>query len=275
MIIDTHQHFWEYEPEKHAWLDDNMKKIRRDFLPEELDSVYKKNKIDGCIAVQADQTEEENRFLVNLSEKNDFIKGIIGWVDFRSEDISDRLQQYSRLPKMKGFRHIVQGEPDPNFILGKKFFNGISALEKHDFVYEILVFPYQLGAVLEFVKKFPNQKFVIDHLAKPYIKNGYFDGWAILMQEIAKCENVYCKISGMVTEADYSNWSYEQLQPYMDWVFEHFGAERLMFGSDWPVCLVAAEYEKVKNIAATYVEKLSTAEQDQFWWRSASEFYSL
>lgn len=275
MIIDTHQHFWKYEPEKHIWIDDDMKMIRRDFLPEDLAQIYKKNGIGGCIAVQADQTEAENQFLLNLSEKNDFIKGIIGWVDFRSEAISERLEYYSQIPKIKGFRHIVQGESDPNFILGRKFVNGISALEKHDFVYEILVFPHQLGAVLEFVKKFSNQKFVIDHLAKPYIKDGYFEGWAVLMQDVAKCDNVYCKISGLVTEADYNAWSYAQLQPYMDWVFQHFGAERLMFGSDWPVCLVAAEYEQVKNIAKTYVEKLSAVEQDQFWWKNATDFYKL
>ncbi len=275
MIIDTHQHFWEYEPEKHAWLDDDMKRIRRDFLPEDLAPVFDKNGIDGCIAVQADQTEAENQFLLNLSEKNDFIKGIIGWVDFKNENITERLQYYSEIQKIKGFRHIVQGEPDHNFILGEKFVNGISALKNYDFVYEILVFPHQLGAVLEFVKKFPNQKFIIDHIAKPYIKDSFFEGWAVLMKEIAKCENVYCKISGMVTEADYKNWNYGQLQPYMDWVFEHFGAKRLMFGSDWPVCLVAAEYEQVRNIAATYVDKLSEAEQDHFWWKNASECYKI
>ncbi len=275
MVIDTHQHFWIYDQNRHAWIDDDMKRIRRNFLPEDLKPVLDKNKIDGCIAVQADQTEAENEFLLGLTKKNDFIKGIIGWVDFRSEEIEQKLGYYSEMEIIKGFRHIVQGEPDHNFLLRPDFLNGISKLEKYGFVYEILVFPHQLGAVLEFVKRFPNQKFVIDHLAKPYVKDGFSEGWKVMMKEIAKCKNVYCKVSGMITEADYRTWNYDQLKPYIEAVLEYFGPERLMFGSDWPVCLVAGEYEQVREIAEKVVSQFSPSEQKAFWGQNAIEFYKL
>lgn len=275
MVIDTHQHFWVYDQTRHDWIDDDMKRIRKNFLPEDLKPVLDKNKIDGCIAVQADQTEAENEFLLGLTEKNDFIKGIIGWVDFRSEEIEQKLGYYSEMEIIKGFRHIVQGEPDHNFLLRPDFLNGISKLEKYGFVYEILVFPHQLGAVLEFVKRFPNQKFVIDHLAKPYIKDGFSEGWKVMMKEIAECKNVYCKVSGMITEADYRTWNYDQLKPYIEAVLEYFGPERLMFGSDWPVCLVAGEYEQVREIAEKVVSQFSPSEQKAFWGQNAIEFYKL
>lgn len=274
-IIDTHQHFWKYDLQKHDWIDDQMKRIRKDFLPEDLEPVLKANGVDGCIAVQADQTEAENDFLLNLAEKNDFIKGIIGWVDFRSETIAERLERYSAFNKIKGFRHVVQGEPDPNFLLRKEFCQGIAKLEKYNFIYEILVFPHQLGAVLEFVRKFPKQKFVIDHLAKPYIKDGYIDGWKTMIAEIAKSENVYCKLSGMITEADYDKWNYKQLEPYLEVVLNSFGPKRLMFGSDWPVCLVAGAYSDVKSIAEKAVSKLSDDEKEAFWGLNAIKFYNL
>lgn len=275
MIIDTHQHFWIYEQEKHAWIDDAMSTIRRDFLPEDLAAVYQENGVDGCIAVQADQTEAENDFLLGLAETHDFIKGIIGWVDFRAGNIEERLTYYSGIEKIKGFRHVVQGEPDSNFLLRPEFLNGIAKLEQYNFCYEILVFPHQLGAVLEFVKRFPSCKFVIDHIAKPYIKDGFYDGWAVLMAEIAQCTNVYCKISGMVTEADYHSWKYEQLQRYINHVITHFSTDRIMFGSDWPVCLVAADYKQVKQIATLATDQFSYSEKEAFWYKNAIKFYNL
>ncbi|MDN3594813.1 amidohydrolase family protein [Zunongwangia endophytica] len=275
MVIDTHQHFWKYELDKHAWIDENMKQIRRDFLPADLEPELKANGIDGCIAVQADQTEAENNFLIKLSKENKYIKGITGWVDFKSDKIEERLDYYSDFEIMKGFRHIVQGESDPNFLLRKDFSKGISNLEKHRFIYEILVFPYQLGSVLEFVRKFPNQLFIIDHIAKPYIKDGFMEGWKLLITEIAKSENVYCKISGMITEADYESWTFTQLQPYIDIVLDSFGTKRLMFGSDWPVCLVAGDYFTVKELADKTVIKFSEKEKENFWSTNAIQFYNL
>ncbi|MDY7396982.1 amidohydrolase family protein, partial [Aureibaculum sp. 2210JD6-5] len=227
------------------------------------------------VAVQADQTLRETDFLLELGNENDFIKGVVGWADLRAENIDEILQKYSQHPKLKGFRHIVQGEPDPNFLLRPDFSNGISKLGKYNFTYDILVFPHQLGTVLEFVKKFPNQKFVIDHIAKPYIKDGFYDGWAVLMTEIAKQGNVYCKLSGMTTEADYEQWTPNQIKPYIDLVLNVFGSERILFGSDWPVCLVAGNYQKTKALVTDFIATFSKTEQEAIMGKNAVRFYNL
>ncbi len=275
MTIDSHQHFWKYDPVKHAWIDDEMAVIRKDFLPSDLKKVYDENAVDGCVAVQADQTLAETDFLLHLAESNNFIKGVVGWVDLKDSEVDGILERYHSHKKIKGWRHIVQGEADHNFLIRPDFLNGISYLEKYDYAYDILIFPHQLGATLEFVKKFPNQKFVIDHMAKPYIKDGFFDGWAVLMKEIAKHENVFCKMSGMITEADYKQWSAEQLHSYMLLVLEAFGPERIMFGSDWPVSLVAGNYTQVKNVVTDFITSLSTPEQNAIMGANAIDFYNL
>lgn len=275
MVIDSHQHFWKYEPVKHSWIDDDMSVIRRDFSPSDLAKVYQENSIDGCVAVQADQTLEETDFLIDLASINNFIKGIVGWVDLRAENIENVLEKYSTDKIVKGFRHVVQGEADHNFLLRPNFSRGISLLEKHNFTYDILVFPHQLGSVLEFVKKFPHQKFVIDHIAKPYIKDGYFEGWATMMTAIGKHENVSCKMSGMVTEADFNIWTPEQIHPYMDTALEAFGSKRILFGSDWPVCLVAGNYSKIKKLTTDFISQLSKIEQNSIMGNNAIEFYNL
>lgn len=275
MTIDSHQHFWIYEAEKHGWIDDDMKVIRKDFLPEDLKVVYQENNVDGCVAVQADQTLAETDFLLDLAKKNDFIKGIVGWVDLRADNIDEVLKQYSAFPKLKGFRHVVQGEADHNFMLRPDFLNGVAALEKYNFTYDILIFPHQLGAALELVRRFPNQKFVIDHIAKPYIKDGFYDGWASLMKAISEYPNVYCKLSGMTTEANYNNWTPEQIQPYMQLVLDAFGANRILFGSDWPVCLVAGNYTRTKELVTIFIAKLSSEEQAAIMGGNAVQFYNL
>ena len=275
MIIDSHQHFWIYEAEKHAWIDDDMKVIRKDFMPEDLKLVYQNNGIDGCVAVEADQTLAQTDFLLDLAEKNNFIKGVVGWADLRASNINDVLKQYSQFPKLKGFRHVVQAEADHNFMLRPDFLNGIAALEKYNYTYDILIFPHQLGAALELVRRFPNQKFIIDHIAKPYIKDGFYDGWATLMKAIGEHKNVYCKLSGMTTEADYNNWTPEQIEPYMQLVLNSFGANRILFGSDWPVCLVAGNYTKTKELVTNFIAKLSSEEQAAIMGGNAIKFYSL
>ncbi|OIQ41747.1 MAG: amidohydrolase [Bacteroidetes bacterium MedPE-SWsnd-G1] len=275
MVIDSHQHFWKYNIESHAWINDEMKVIRKDFMPSDLKIVYDKNTIDGCVAVQSDQTTEETDFLISLAEENNFIKGVVGWVDLRSANIEKDLDKYSANSLIKGFRHIVQGETDPNFLLSSDFLRGISKLEKYGFTYDILILPYQLETTLEFVKRFPNQKFVIDHIAKPYIKDGLFNEWASLMKEIGNHENVYCKISGMITEADYKLWTPAQIKPYMDLALTAFGPDRIMFGSDWPVCLVAGNYEKVKSLATNFIAQLNSNEQENFMGANAIKFYNL
>ncbi|ARV16513.1 amidohydrolase family protein [Polaribacter sp. SA4-12] len=275
MVIDSHQHFWKYEPVKHEWIDDEMSVIRRDFMPSDLQKLYAENGIDGCVAVQADQTLEETDFLLDLADKNDFIKGVVGWVDLRAENIEEVLEKYSKHSKLKGFRHVVQGEADHNFLLRPNFLRGIAALEKHGFTYDILVFPHQLGAVLELVKRFPKQKFVIDHIAKPYIKDGFYDGWAAIMFEIGKCKNVYCKLSGMVTEADYKTWTPEQIAPYMKLVLVAFGWQKVMFGSDWPVCLVAGNYKEIKELVTDFIAKHPSKEQVSIMGENARIFYNI
>lgn len=275
MIIDSHQHFWHYEPVKHAWIDDDMAVIRKDFMPSDLEVIYKEHGVNGCVAVQADQTLAETDFLLKLASEHDFIKGVVGWVDLRNSTIESTLEVYSQHTKLKGFRHVVQGEADPNFLLRPQFLIGMSLLKKFNFTYDILIFPHQLGATLEFVKQFPNQKFVIDHIAKPYIKDGFYDGWAALMKEVAKHEHVTCKLSGMITEADYNQWTPEQIKPYMELVLEAFGPERLLFGSDWPVCLVAGNYSKVKKLVTDFISTLSSNERAKIMGTNAINFYNL
>lgn len=275
MTIDSHQHFWIYEADKHAWINDDMRVIRKSFLPEDLKLIYQTNGIDGCVAIQADQTLAETDFLLDLANKNDFIKGIVGWVDLRVSAIETVLNQYSQFPKLKGFRHVLQGEADHNFMLRPDFLKGIAALEKYNFTYDILIFPHQLGAALELVRRFPNQKFVIDHIAKPYIKDGFYDGWGALMKVIGECPNVYCKFSGMTTEADYNNWTPEQIEPYMQLVLDAFGANRILFGSDWPVCLIAGNYTKTKELVTNFISKLSSEEQEAIMGGNAIQFYNL
>ena len=275
MKLDTHQHFWQYDPAKHGWIDEDMNAIARDFMPADLKPLLDNQGIEGCIVVQVDQTEQETLFLLSLSEKHDFVRGVVGWVDLRATDIDERLSYWSQFSRLKGFRHIVQGEADHNFLLRPDFLRGIERLKNYHFTYDILVFPHQLGAVLEFVRRFPDQLFVIDHLAKPYIKDGFYDGWKVLMQEIANSPNVYCKVSGMVTEANWSGWVFEDFVPYLDVVFEAFGPDRLMFGSDWPVCLVAADYDRMYHIVDRYLASHSEEVQAKIMGLNGARFYRV
>lgn len=273
MIIDGHQHFWHYNSERHSWITDDMAAIRKDFLPKDLEQVYRHNDVDGCVAVQVDQAESETEYLLALSRKHDFIKGIVGWVDLRAKNIRERLDYYSSESKVKGFRHIVQGEAEPEFLLGDDFCRGISLLG--NFTYDVLVYHYQLPQVEKFVKKFPNQAFIIDHIAKPAIAKQDIQEWADWMKAISRHENVYCKLSGMVTEADHKNWTYDQVAPYIDVVLECFGAARLVYGSDWPVCLVAASYEEQFGVVQKAIATLSGTEKNQILGENAIRFYHL
>ncbi|MFY0607578.1 MAG: amidohydrolase family protein [Cyclobacteriaceae bacterium] len=275
MTIDSHQHFWQYDRQKHSWMSDQMGAIKRDFLPDDLEEVLKANGLDGCVAVQADQSEEETHFLNNLADAYDFIKGTVGWVDLRASNVSERLDQLSHLKSVKGFRHVVQDEPDPEFMLQKSFLNGISKLETHGFTYDILIFPNQLPAAIELTRRFPNQKFVLDHIAKPLIEKGELGDWLDGIHELAKSENTTCKVSGMVTEANWKNWRYEDFLPYLETVFEAFGVERIMYGSDWPVCLVSCDYGKMKSILDRYIEDFSENERSAIMGGVAAKFYDL
>ena len=275
MKIDSHQHFWNYHPIKDAWISDAMKVIQQDFMPADLLPLLQKNDIDGCIAVQADQSETETRFLLQLAQDNDFIMGVVGWVDFRSKDIEERLQYFSQFEKLKGFRHIVQGESEDYFLLRADFCNGIAQLEKYNFTYDLLILPKHLSVATEFVKRFPKQNFVIDHLAKPNFKEANFTNWENGIRELATYKNVFCKLSGMVTEADWENWKAEDFNYCLDVLVGNFGIERLMFGSDWPVSLLAASYEQSSAIVKNYFSKFSEEEQHKIWGGNAIKFYNL
>ncbi|MDO5977370.1 amidohydrolase family protein [Flavivirga spongiicola] len=274
MKIDAHQHFWKYNPVRDAWIDDSMTVIRKDFLPQDLKPILEANTIDGCIAVQADQSENETDFLLQCAIENPFIKGVVGWVDLLSDNVEERLEYYSKNNILKGVRHIVQAEAN-DFMLRKDFQNGISKLQQFNLTYDILVFPPQLEAAIQLVREFPNQKFVLDHIAKPYIKDAKIHDWKINMSTLAKAPNVYCKVSGMVTEADLKQWRLSDFQPYLDVVFEAFGIDRIMYGSDWPVCLLAAEYQEQLNIIETYISRFSSDDKIKIMGNNAIRFYNL
>jgi len=273
--IDTHQHFWHFNPVRDSWITGEMLVIQKDFFPGDLKPVLEQNGFDGCVAVQASQSEEETNFLISLAAQNDFIKGLVGWVDLQAIDIEESLAKYKSIPAVKGFRHVLQGERQRDLMLKPEFKRGITALQKHEFTYDILIFPDQAKFSEELVASFPEQKFVIDHIAKPYIKRKEIDEWKKDMQKIARHENAYCKISGMVTEADWKGWRKEDFTPYLDVVVNAFGTSRILFGSDWPVCLVAASYGEMLAIVKDYFAPFSQDEQNRFFGLNAIDFYNL
>lgn len=275
MNIDSHQHFWMYDPARHGWIDDNMGALKRNFLPEDLAGELHANKIDASIAVQADQSEQETLFLLDLANRTKRIAGVVGWVDLASRQIEERLLYFSQFKKLRGFRHIVQSEPDDRFLLRPDFTRGISRLQEFGFAYDILIYPRQLPAAIDLVAKFPEQRFVLDHLAKPEIKTRHITYWASRMRIISANANVYCKLSGLVTEADWKQWNARDFEAYLDVVFEAFGPDRLMFGSDWPVCLLAAGYEQVKHIVEDYVNREAPAARERIFGGNAIRFYDL
>ena len=252
-----------------------MSVIQKDFFPDNLKPVLQKNGFDGSVAVQASQSEEETDFLISLANQNDFIKGVVGWIDLQANNIEERLAKYKSISVVKGFRHVLQGEPQRDFMLRPEFKRGIEALQQHGFTYDILIFPDQLEFSNELVSSFPEQKFVIDHIAKPYIKRKDIDEWKNDMEKIAKHKNVCCKISGMATEADWKGWKREDFKPYLDVVVNAFGTKRILFGSDWPVCLVAASYEEMLAIVKDYFASFSKDEQENFFGLNAILFYNL
>ncbi len=273
--IDAHQHFWKFDPVRDSWITEDMDVIRRDFLPPDLMHILMHNRIEGCIAVQASQTEKENTFLLELAHSYPFIKGVVGWVDLQADDVEERLKHYSRHDKMVGFRHVLQGEPQRDLMLTQKFKKGIRLLSKYGFTYDILIFPDQIDFSAQLVAEFPDQAFVIDHIAKPDIKNHEVAGWEKSIRSIAQYPNVHCKISGMVTEANWYTWEEEDFKPYMDVIFDAFGIDRVMFGSDWPVCMVAGGYNRVVKMVRHYTEALSDTDKMKFWGGNAIKFYNL
>jgi L-fuconolactonase len=272
--IDAHHHIWEYDPVQHAWIDDSMAVIQRSFTPADMEPLLQEAGIDGTVLVQVNQNLKENMVFTAAAEAYPFIKGVVGWVDLLAADLEDQLDELRDLPKLKGFRHIAQAEP-ADYLSRSEVVRGIRQLGKYGFTYDILIKPHQMEAAVELVKTCPAQPFVLDHIAKPYIKAGEIDAWRKLMYTLGAMDNCYCKISGIITEADWHSWTPEQIRPYLDVALEAFGSRRLMFGSDWPVCLVAGSYREVVNLAADYVQNLSVQEQQDFWGGNAIRFYGL
>ena len=248
MRLDSHQHFWKYDPAQYPWMTDKLARLRRDFLPPDLEPLLAAAKLDGCIVVQARQTVEESKWLLQLADKYPIIKGVVGWVDLRAENVEEDLAALSQNPKFVGVRHVTQDEPDDRFHMRPDVVRGIGKLKQFDLTYDILIFPKQLPAAIELAQKFPDQPFVLDHIAKPPIAAGELEPWRTQIRELAQNRNVMCKISGMVTEASWTNWESDDFEPYLDVVTEAFGPNRLMYGSDWPVCLLAAEYKQVYEL---------------------------
>jgi len=275
MRIDAHQHFWRFNPEEYDWIDDSMALLRRDFLPSDLKPELDAAGFDACIAVQARQTLDETRWLLELADEHPFIAGVVGWVDLRAEDVRDQLAVLSKNRKLVGVRHVVQGEPDDRFLLRRDFLRGVAALQEFCLTYDILIYPRHLPVAIEFVERFPEHRFVLDHVAKPFIKAQTIEPWATHMRELAKFPNVFCKLSGMVTEADWKSWKPEHFQPYLETVVGAFGPDRLMIGSDWPVCKVAGEYSRVMDLAKELVESHCGNALEQILGGTAQKFWRL
>ena len=275
MKIDAHQHFWRHDPAIHTWMDDRMETLQRDYLPQDLSPLLEKEGIGGCVAVQADSSTRENDFLLQLADANQWILGVVGWVDLQSPQLSEQLDRWCPHPRAVGVRHIVQDEPDDRFLDGEAFRQGVRSLAERGQSYDLLIYERQLPAAIEFVQAIPDVPMVLDHIAKPRIGEGALEPWASQLKELALAPNLTCKLSGMVTEANWNDWSPDDLAPYIETTIEAFGADRLMFGSDWPVCRLAAEYPQVRSLIEPYLATLSATERAAIEGENAARFYRL
>jgi L-fuconolactonase len=273
--IDAHHHFWHYSPEEYGWIDDAMGAIRRDFLPADLAATLKPEHVDGVVSVQARQTVEETRWLLSLARENSFVKGVVGWVPLAEDAVGDLLDELLAEPRLKGVRHVVQGEPNPKFLEGAAFNAGVCEVTSRGLVYDLLIFARQLPPAIDFVDRHPGQIFVLDHIAKPVVQGLPDSIWTRNLRDLAHRENVYCKFSGVVTEVPGWQWTPELLRPYFDVVMEAFGPSRLMFGSDWPVCLVATEYARWVDFVEKSAAPLSASERMRLLGGTAVEAYKL
>ena len=274
MIIDSHQHFWNYNPERDTWIDESMQVLKKNFLPRNLKPILINNGIDGCISVQADQSYQETEFLLKCASNNKFIKGVVGWVDLCSPNLEKKLEKYTSDKMFKGVRHIVQSE-SPEYLLRKDVQSGISKLSKFNLTFDLLVTPIQLQSAIKLVKIFPNQKFVLDHIAKPRISEPLNKTWVSEIINLSKYSNVFCKISGLVTETKGYNFSETDFLPFLDVIFKYFGFDRIMYGSDWPVCLLAADYKKVLEIISNYLMSYDSKIREKIMGTNAKIFYNL
>jgi L-fuconolactonase len=273
--IDAHQHFWRYDPADYPWIDETMTPLRRDFLPDHLRPELASAGVGATVAVQATQTMAETRWLLGLAESSDFIAGVVGWVDLQAEAVERDISALAGHPKLVGLRHIVQSEPEDRFLLRPSFCRGIATLPQFGLTYDILIYPRHLPVAAEFVSRFDRQPFVLDHLAKPEIRRAAMDPWARDLERLAQAPNVWCKVSGLVTEADWHRWHHEDIHPYLDVAFACFGPDRLIAGSDWPVCTLAAGYSRTMRVVGDYLQGRPAAERDAVLGVNAARFYRL
>jgi L-fuconolactonase len=273
--IDSHQHFWRYNAPDYPWISDRMEILRRDYLPQDLQPLLESIEFAGSIAVQARQAIEETEWLLQLADQHALIKGVVGWVDLRSASLRQQLERFAAHPKLAGVRHVVQDEPDDNFMLLPEFRRGIAQLQEFDLTYDLLLFPKHLPVAVKLVAEFPKQPFVLDHLAKPAIANCQISPWSEDLRELARLPNVYCKISGMVTEATWNQWKPADFHRYLDVALNCFGPDRLMIGSDWPVCTVSGNYGSVMQITLDFLKKLPPAVQAAILGGNCAQFYGV
>jgi len=275
MKIDSHQHFWSYNSNEYGWISNDMEILRKDYLPDQIKTELGSVGFDGSVAVQARQSLAETQWLLDLAEQNSFIKGVIGWVDLCSTDAEDQLSEISGNRKLVGIRHVIHDEPDDDFMLRETFMRGIAYLKEFGLTYDILVFPHHLPNTIRFVSQFPEQVFILDHIAKPSIRDKNISPWKEHIEELARSGNVCCKLSGMVTEADVKHWKQEELIPYLDIVFDAFGTDRLMIGSDWPVCRLAGSYKQVMQVVMDYIKPFPEQEKKKILGDNAIKAYDL
>ena len=275
MTIDAHHHLWEYNDRDYVWMTGEMTALRRNFLVRELEEVMREAGVDGTVAVQARQTTEETEWLLNLAARNAFIRGVVGWVPLADPDAGKYLERFAQNPKLKAVRHVLHDEPDDSYMLRDDFNRGISLLRSFGLAYDILIFERHLPQTLAFVDRHPGQVFVVDHIAKPRIKARLLSPWRERIQELARRENVYCKVSGMATEADWNAWTADDLRPYFDTVLSAFGPKRLMFGSDWPVLTLAGGYKTWMDTFRSFIAELSADEQESMRRGAAIAAYRL
>ena len=274
MRIDAHQHFWNYDPEQYAWIPEGSPLVKN-FLPADLAIELEKCNLQGCVAVQARQSLDETRWLLELADQAPIIKGVVGWVDLRSPDVERQLEEFSQHEKLVGVRHVVQDEVDDNFMLGHQFQDGIRALAQFDLTYDILIYPRQLPAAIRLAENFPDQPFVLDHIAKPFIKDAVLEPWASEIRDLAKHPHVMCKLSGMITEAKLNQWQPADFVPYLDVILHAFTPDRLMFGSDWPVALLSGRYIDAYQLVADYVRPLGVEGERKVFGENACRFYGI
>lgn len=273
--LDAHQHFWRYDNIRYSWIKDNMGRLKNNFLPDDLITEIQSNNVIGTVAVQAIQDEDENTFLLELAEKYPFIWGVVGWLDLKSPDLGNRLGFYRTFSKLKGFRHVIQDESDPEFILNNDFQEGLKTIFDAGYTYDLLVLPHQMKAAVETVSNFPGGNFVLDHLAKPAINKPIDEDWKYYINALGKLPNVCCKLSGMITEGDWDKWEEKDFYPFMDTVMDAFGEDRVMFGSDWPVCKLAGSYKRVVQLVDRYFDGCSETSLKKIWQTNAIDFYQL